>query len=240
MRQRLKSGGTDWMRSWILLIVLFANLAMGGESVPPQGLRVQLPAVIEDGAQVPLRIAFEERFEAGEYLKTVEVQAPLNPEPDVIRFEFLQAVTPIRLATRIRLSESQPVTIRAQSSTGRQWQTEVQVRVALSGCLTGPVLSDEGVTMHTPRVAMPDAGRAGEVRAQVRHPMENGFRNGVRDHAIAPNRVQTLSISRASSPLAVVQFHAGTAANPYVSIWLNDSHDLTFSWQDLQGLELHH
>ncbi|MET3999716.1 thiosulfate oxidation carrier protein SoxY [Marinobacterium sp. MBR-109] len=227
------------MRSWILLIVLFANLATGSESVPPHGLRVQLPAVIEDGAQVPLRIAFDERLDPGEYLKTIQVQAPLNPEPDVISFEFLQAVTPIRLATRIRLSESQPVTIRAQSSTGRQWQTEVQVRVALSGCLTGPAPSDKGMTMHTPRVAIPGAGQAGEVRAQVRHPMENGFRNGVRNHAIAPNRVQTLSISRASSPLVMVQFHAGTAANPYVSIWLNNSHDLTFSWQDLQGRELH-
>lgn len=228
------------MRHWIALLLLLANPALGGEPVLMQGLRVQLPAVIEDGAQVPLRIAFDQRLDPGEYLKTIQVQAPLNPEPDVIRFEFLQAVVPIRLATRIRLSESQPVVIRAQSNTGRQWQTEVKVRVALSGCLTGPAPAAEVMTMHTPRVAMPDAGRAGEVRAQVRHPMENGFRNGVRDHDITPSRVQTLSISRASSALAVVRFHAGTAANPYVSLWLNDSRDLTFSWQDLQGLELHH
>ncbi|MGD9860159.1 MAG: thiosulfate oxidation carrier protein SoxY [Marinobacterium sp.] len=228
------------MHYWVALLLLLANPALGGEPVLMQGLKVQLPAVIEDGAQVPLRIAFDERLDPGEYLKTIQVQAPLNPEPDVIRFEFLQAVVPIRLATRIRLSESQRVVIRAQSNTGRQWQTEVQVRVALSGCLTGPAPAAETMTMHTPRVAMPDAGGAGEVRAQVRHPMENGFRNGVRDHAITPNRVQTLSISRASSPLAVVQFHAGTASNPYVSFWLNDSRDLTFSWQDLQGLELHH
>lgn len=228
------------MRHWVALLLLLANPALGGEPVLMQGLKVQLPAVIEDGAQVPLRIAFDERLDPGEYLKTIQVQAPLNPEPDVIRFEFLQAVVPIRLATRIRLSESQRVVIRAQSNTGRQWQTEVQVRVALSGCLTGPAPAAETMTMHAPRVAMPDAGGAGEVRVQVRHPMENGFRNGVRDHAITPNRVQTLSISRASSPLAVVQFHAGTASNPYVSLWLNDSRDLTFSWQDLQGLELHH
>lgn len=236
----LTSGAAESMRRWIALMLLLANPALGDEPVLMQGLRVQLPAVIEDGAQVPLRIAFDQRLDPGEYLKTIQVQAPLNPEPDVISFEFLQAVVPIRLATRIRLSESQLVVIRAQSNTGRQWQTEVQVRVALSGCLTGPAPAAETMTMHTPRVAMPDAGQAGEVRAQVRHPMENGFRNGVRDHAITPNRVQTLSISRASSPLAVVQFHAGTASNPYVSIWLNDSRDLTFSWQDLQGLELHH
>lgn len=236
----LTSGAAESMRRWIALMLLLANPALGDEPVLMQGLKVQLPAVIEDGAQVPLRIAFDERLDPGEYLKTIQVQAPLNPEPDVIRFEFLQAVVPIRLATRIRLSESQRVVIRAQSNTGRQWQTEVQVRVALSGCLTGPAPAAETMTMHTPRVAMPDAGGAGEVRAQVRHPMENGFRNGVRDHAITPNRVQTLSISRASSPLAVVQFHAGTASNPYVSLWLNDSRDLTFSWQDLQGLELHH
>ncbi len=228
------------MHYWVALLLLLANPALGCESVLMQGLTVRLPAVIEDGAQVPLRIAFDERLDPGEYLKTIQVQAPLNPEPDVIRFEFLQAVVPIRLATRIRLSESQRVVIRAQSNTGRQWQTEVQVRVALSGCLTGPAPAAETMTMHTPRVAIPDAGQAGEVRAQVRHPMENGFRNGMRDHDITPSRVQTLSISRASSPLAVVQFYAGTAANPYVSLWLNDSRDLTFSWQDLQGLELHH
>lgn len=227
------------MRNWMVLSMLFANLVFGGEPEPLQGLKVQLPAVVEDGAQVPLRITFDQPLEPGEYVETLQVQAPHNPEPDVISVEYLQAITPVRLATRIRLSESQLVTIRAQSNTGRHWQTDVPVRVALSGCLTGPAPAAETMKMHTPRVAVPDGGMSGEVRAQVRHPMENGFRNGIREHAIAPSRVQRLSISHVTSPLVVVTFHAGTAANPYVSLWLNDSRDLTFIWQDLQGEELH-
>lgn len=227
------------MLRWLLLLSLIATSAQGTVERQTE-LSVQLPRVIEDGAQVPLRIQFDAPMSAGEYLHRLDVLAAHNPEPAVISFEFMQAVMPVRLATRIRLRASQRVKVIARSTTGRVWQTDVDVRVALSGCLTGPVPQAAELQMHSPRVAMPEAGLAGEVRTQIRHPMENGYRDGVRDPSIQPSRVQYLHVSRANQPLMSAEFHAGMAAHPYVSLWLNDTRALSFSWEDLDGRLIEH
>lgn len=228
------------MRCLILMVAMWAGVAFGAEPDQPQasGLTLQLPAVIEDGAQVPLRIGFEAELDTDEYLQEIHVQAPLNPQPGVVSFELSAEVMPVQLATRIRLSQSQRVEAWALSNKGRRWQTDVDVRVALSGCLTGLAPASDALAMQGARVALPVAGLGGEVKAQVRHPMENGFRDGVRDVTITPSRVRSLRVMRGSSPVISVRFHAGAAANPYVGFWLQDSHDLRFVWQDLEGREL--
>jgi len=227
------------MLRWVLLLSLIVAPVCGAAE-DQKGLRVQLPGLIEDGAQVPLRIHFDAPMSPGEYLQRLDVLAEQNPEPAVIGFEFMQAVMPVRLATRIRLRESQRVRVIARSSTGRIWHTDVDVRVAVSGCLMGPVPQAAELQMHSPRVAMPEAGQAGEVRTQIRHPMENGYRDGVRDHSISPSRVQYLHVSRANQPLMSAEFFAGMAAHPYVSLWLNDTRALSFSWEDLDGRLIQH
>lgn len=229
------------MRCLMLILAMLAGDVYGMESDQPliSGLRLQLPAVVEEGDQVPLRIGFEAALDADEYLQEIHVRAPLNPQPGVVSFELSAEVMPIRLATRIRLSQSQRVEAWALSSKGRRWQTAVDVRVALSGCLTGVAPAAGVLRMQGARVSVPVAGLGGEIKAQVRHPMENGFRDGVRDFSIIPSRVASLTVMRSELPLLTVRFHAGAAANPYVSFWLQDSHGLKFIWQDIEGRELH-
>lgn len=223
------------MKYGLLLLAWLCGVLWGGERAVAQPLQVQLPELIEDGAQVPLRIRFAALLEPDEYLERVRVLALGNPEPEVVQVRFFQPVMPLGLATRIRLSGSQTVRVEAYSSQGRVWQTDTGVRVSESGCLTGPVLTGAETDMHSPRVAVPENGGAGEVRAQIRHPMESGFRNGVRDFSITPARVESLHISRGSSPLIEMTFYSGMAANPYVSLWLEDTRELKFLWRDDRG-----
>lgn len=223
------------MKYGMLLLVWLCGAVWGSEGVASRPLVVQLPELIEDGSQVPLRIRFSAVLEPDEYLERVQVLALGNPEPEVVSVRFFQPVAPLSLATRVRLSESQTVKVEAYSNQGRVWHTDTGVRVTESGCLTGPVLIGAETDMHSPRVAVPENGEAGEVRAQIRHPMESGFRNGVRDFSITPVRVESLHISRDSRPLIEVKFHSGMAANPYISVWLEDTRDLKFLWRDDRG-----
>ena len=226
------------MRYGLLLLAWLSGALWADEAQLSRALEVQLPELIEDGAQVPLRIRFAGALEPGEYLQQVQVLAPKNPEPEVVSFRFFQPVVPLGLATRIRLSQSQTVRVEAYSNQGRVWQTDAGVRISESGCLTGTALTGTETEMRSPRVALPPNGEAGEVRAQVRHPMESGLRNGIRDLSITPSRVTDLQLLRGSGLLLEARFHSGMAANPYVSIWLEDTRDLRFVWRDDRGRSL--
>lgn len=212
-------------------------------SVPQQaGLRLDLPSVSEDGSAVPLGIQFDGELQPGDRLASLHLFATENPKPELIDFRLLSEQTLPDFNTRIRLNESQTVIAVAISEQGQSWVSAKDVRVTISGCL---VREDELVTdiqMENPRIALPrriQPNQPVELRTLINHPMETGLRSAPDGSPIPQNLVQHLQLTIDQEPALEVQFHNGTAANPYVRMLVQgQGKDLGFRWQDQQGVEV--
>ncbi|MEC7815812.1 MAG: thiosulfate oxidation carrier protein SoxY [Pseudomonadota bacterium] len=214
--------------------------ALGGKEPVLEGLTLDLPLVAEDGSSVALTVALEAELAEGEHLSSVQLFAPGNPRPEVARFDLSPLASPLNIATRIRLSESQQVVAVATTSTGRAFLATRDVRVTVSGCLAG----DRGgrdMTMSTPRVALagtPSNGQPVAVRTLINHPMETGLLPGGEPAPdIKQQLVQTLTVTMGGDPVIKARFFTGISANPYVQFQMTPTSEgqLALTWQDQNG-----
>lgn len=213
------------------------------QSVPQtSGLKLDLPSVAEDGSAVPLGIQFTGQLAPEDKLVSLHVFATANPKPELISFQFLSKQALPDFNTRIRLNESQTVIAVALSEQGHSWISSQTVRVTISGCFVRENQQITEIQMQNPRIALPkriQANQPIELRTLITHPMETGLRSAPDGSLIPQNLVQNLQLSIDSQPALKVQFHNGTAANPYVRFLIqNSGSDLAFRWQDQQGAEI--
>ncbi len=80
-------------------------------------------------------------------------------------------------------------------------------------------------------------GEAFEVRAQVQHPMETGFRRDLQGQSIAANIVNRLACRYAGREVFRAELGTGIAANPYVTFFTvaRESGALEVEWGDDRG-----
>ena len=76
-----------------------------------------------------------------------------------------------------------------------------------------------------------------EVRIQVRHPMETGYRADDMGKSIPRNVIHTLTCRYNGEPVFVAQMSPGVAANPYLRFFVmaRASGELVFEWNDDAG-----
>jgi sulfur-oxidizing protein SoxZ len=81
-------------------------------------------------------------------------------------------------------------------------------------------------------------GEAFEVRIQIRHPMETGYRTDDAGRSIARNAIRTLACRYNGELVFASRLSPGIAANPYVRFLIvaADSGELAFEWVDDLGL----
>ena len=77
-----------------------------------------------------------------------------------------------------------------------------------------------------------------EVRLQIRHPMETGYRTDDAGKAIARNVVRSVTCKYDGELVFAAQLSSGIAANPYLRFFVTarDSGELTFEWIDDAGV----
>ena len=77
-----------------------------------------------------------------------------------------------------------------------------------------------------------------EVRLQIRHPMETGYRNDDVGKAIPRNVIRSFTCRYNGEPVFSVRMSSGIAANPYLRFFVTarDSGELTFEWIDDAGV----
>ncbi|MGE0723582.1 MAG: thiosulfate oxidation carrier protein SoxY [Alphaproteobacteria bacterium] len=114
---------------------LLARLAPG----PTKAGRIvlRLPEVADNGASVPMTIAVESPMTADDHVRAIHVVADGNPNPGVATFRLTPMAGKAEVQTRIRLAESQRVTVVAEMSDGSRWSVAREVRVTLGGCAAG-------------------------------------------------------------------------------------------------------
>jgi sulfur-oxidizing protein SoxY len=107
--------------------------------VPVGKGRVQLdvPPVVENGNMVSLVVAVDSAMTESDYVKTIHVFNEKNPQPYVIAVHLSPRAGKAKIATRIRLADSQTLTAIAEMSDGTFWSASADVVVTLAACVEG-------------------------------------------------------------------------------------------------------
>lgn len=107
----------------------------GAGAVPQTGaLRVDLPELADNANAVPLRIRLDAPVDDQTYCEEVMVVAEKNPRPMTCKFRLSPLMGVVDLGTRIRLAETQHVTVLARMNDGRILQYRQEIIVAAGGC----------------------------------------------------------------------------------------------------------
>jgi sulfur-oxidizing protein SoxY len=101
--------------------------------------RVQLdvPPVVENGNTVSLVVAVDSPMSATDYVKAIHIFNEKNPQPYVIAVHVGPRAGKAKIATRIRLADSQTLTAIAEMSDGTFWSATADVVVTLAACVEG-------------------------------------------------------------------------------------------------------
>lgn len=108
-----------------------------GRPVVWGGLQLELPELVDNGNDVPLRVSAPDPRTPAEAVKRMAVWAPRNPQALVLEATFSHQAPRVELTTRIRLASTQRVVAMAERSDGRILGAEAAVLVALAACIEG-------------------------------------------------------------------------------------------------------
>ena len=100
-------------------------------------VKIDVPALIENGNAVPLTVSCESPMTQEDHVKALHVFTEKNPQPNVIGVQLGPRAGRASVSTRIRLADTQKIVAVAQMSDGSFWSDEVEVIVTLAACLEG-------------------------------------------------------------------------------------------------------
>lgn len=100
-------------------------------------VKLDVPALIENGNAVPLTVSCESPMTQEDHVKAIHVFTEKNPQPNVIGVHLGPRAGRASVSTRIRLADTQKIVAVAQMSDGSFWSDEVEVIVTLAACLEG-------------------------------------------------------------------------------------------------------
>jgi sulfur-oxidizing protein SoxY len=98
---------------------------------------LSIPAIAENGLSVFTAIAVESPMTEDDYVKTIHLISEKNPVPIIASFFFTPAMAEAKIATNIRLADSQKVTAIAIMNDGSVWSGEKNIVVAIAACIDG-------------------------------------------------------------------------------------------------------
>jgi sulfur-oxidizing protein SoxY len=108
---------------------------MVGEATLKVGkVRLEIPPLVENGNTVPMTVVVDSPMTADNYVKSIHVFNEKNPQPNIGNFHLGPRAGRAKVATRIRLADTQKVTAIAQLSDGSFWSGSIDVIVTLAAC----------------------------------------------------------------------------------------------------------
>jgi sulfur-oxidizing protein SoxY len=108
---------------------------VGSATVNPGRVTLDLPPLIENGNAVPLTIDVASPMTGTDHVKAIHVFTQKNPQPNVVSFHLGPRAGRARVATRVRLADSQTVVAICELSDGSFWSDSADIVVTLAACL---------------------------------------------------------------------------------------------------------
>jgi sulfur-oxidizing protein SoxY len=106
--------------------------AIGNRVPQPGRVKLDIPAMVENGNSVTLTVSIDA---LAEEVRALHIFANGNPLPNVAHLRFGPAAGRARLTTRMRLATSQTVSAVAEMVDGSCWIDEVTLLVTLAACI---------------------------------------------------------------------------------------------------------
>jgi sulfur-oxidizing protein SoxY len=108
---------------------------VGSARVNPGKVKLELPPLIENGNAVPLAVSVESPMTEADHVRAIHLFTEKNPQPNVVSFHLGPRAGRARVATRIRLANSQTVVAICELSDGAFWSDSADIVVTLAACL---------------------------------------------------------------------------------------------------------
>lgn len=105
-----------------------------GKTPQPGKLELNLPFTADNPNAVPVGIRVDSPMTAESYCSEVALIAEGNPRPLVCRFSFAPDLSVPQLSVRIRLADTQHVTLLAKMNDGSVYISRKEVTVTAGGC----------------------------------------------------------------------------------------------------------
>ncbi|WP_019954214.1 thiosulfate oxidation carrier protein SoxY [Yoonia vestfoldensis] len=109
---------------------------LAGRELSEGTITLDLPAVAENGAQVPLTVQIDSPMTADDHVSAIHIIATRNPAPQIGTFRLTPQMTRAEVMTRIRVAEEQEILVLAELSDGRVFQQTASIIVSVGGCAT--------------------------------------------------------------------------------------------------------
>ena len=100
-------------------------------------VRLELPAVADDGHSVPLVVRVDSPMSDADYVRRIDLVSDKNPVPLVATFFLGPETGRAEIESRLRLNGTQRVTAIARLSDGSVWFDALDVTVSELACLDG-------------------------------------------------------------------------------------------------------
>jgi sulfur-oxidizing protein SoxY len=107
----------------------------GGAPVTPGRVKLDLPALAENGYSVPLTVSVESPMTAADHVAAIHILSEKNPVAAVVKFTLGPRAGRARVSTNMRLADTQTVLAIARMSDGSFWSGKADVVVTLSACI---------------------------------------------------------------------------------------------------------
>jgi len=108
---------------------------LGGAQARPGRVRLEIPPLVENGNTVPLTVSVESPMTEADHVTEIHIFNEKNPQPYVMAAYFGPRAGRARLATRVKLSDSQRVVAIARMSDGSFWSDSADVIVTIAACV---------------------------------------------------------------------------------------------------------
>ena len=95
---------------------------------------LELPRLAENGAIVPVTVVVDSPMTEQDHVQRIYLFAEKNPLPRMVEFELGPHNGRARVASRVRIADSQQITAVARMSDGSLWSAAVHVEVTVTGC----------------------------------------------------------------------------------------------------------
>lgn len=128
---------TGWSNEWPAELRAQVQAWTAGRPIRDRGLTLELPEIVDNGNDVPIRVTAEAPTPTGVHVQRMAVWAPRNPHPLVMDVELSRLVPRAELHTRMRLASTQRVLALARWSDGTVCGAQQSVLVALAACIEG-------------------------------------------------------------------------------------------------------
>lgn len=108
---------------------------VGSATINPGRVKLDLPPLIENGNAVPLTVDVTSPMTGADHVRAIHVFTQKNPQPNVASFHLGPRAGRARVATRVRLADSQTVVAICELSDGSFWSDSADIVVTLAACL---------------------------------------------------------------------------------------------------------